>query len=178
MAEEDNKNLHETVGVVVVAKINDCINILYIKRRDDDKIEPSKLTVPGGHIEYKEAPEEAAKRELEEEIDLIVKIEDIKKIGSFDTEFRLNNGKIGKMHSNAFITYIGDYNLNNIKLEEGTSLVIKNFEEFKLLVQKSLGRDVLKEFTIPDVNLMRIYGNDIIKFIEGVKEQTKSKSNV
>lgn len=56
----------KAVGIILIDKGN----VLAEKRKATKKRFPGKLTLPAGHIEEGETPEEAARRELEEELGL------------------------------------------------------------------------------------------------------------
>lgn len=43
------------------------------KRKISDDIDPGKIMLPGGHIEPNESKEEALKREMKEELDIMIK---------------------------------------------------------------------------------------------------------
>lgn len=44
--------------------------VLAEKRKEERKIDPGKIVLPGGHVEKKESREQACRRELKEELDI------------------------------------------------------------------------------------------------------------
>jgi 8-oxo-dGTP diphosphatase len=62
-------------GVKVVIK-NDKGELLVLKRRDDDELDPGRWDFPGGGVERGEELRDTAKREVREETDLDIKPED------------------------------------------------------------------------------------------------------
>ncbi|MBU0457579.1 MAG: NUDIX domain-containing protein [Nanoarchaeota archaeon] len=60
--------------VVKAIIIDEKDNLLIVKRSENDKINPERITVPGGFINFGEKPKDAVKREVKEEINLDVEI--------------------------------------------------------------------------------------------------------
>jgi 8-oxo-dGTP pyrophosphatase MutT (NUDIX family) len=57
--------------------------VVYLKRNEEDDIEPGKWCLPSGHIERGEKYEEAAIRELYEETGINAEPEELKHLGTF-----------------------------------------------------------------------------------------------
>jgi 8-oxo-dGTP pyrophosphatase MutT (NUDIX family) len=66
----------------VVPIINE--GVLYLKRNDNDDIEPGKWCIPSGHVENGESYESAAKREFEEETGIKVDKDRLEYVSTFN----------------------------------------------------------------------------------------------
>lgn len=101
---EDGSNTHISIskddaheknichGISAVALINDKGQVLIAKRALNKKTEPGKFDLSGcGHIEYEETREEAAIRELYEEIGIKVTKDELIQIDTYLNKVRLND---------------------------------------------------------------------------------------
>ena len=147
-------SMEDLVGTFTLVKADNGFSFVYIKRRSDDDIEPSKLTVPGGHVRNGETASEAAKREVFEEtgINTFLKFEFV---GGF-------NAVMGKREYNvqAFFAYAAPAKLEP---EEGTEIELMPISEFEKFWLKSISRDAnLCEFTTADMEAIKRFGHIIL----------------
>ena len=82
------------------------------------RTEPNKWDLSGaGHIDIDETPEQAAVRELFEEIGIKVEIEELKLIDTFLHKTRLDNNTFINHFTYLFLVH-KDIDINNIKMQE------------------------------------------------------------
>ncbi|MGB9732765.1 MAG: NUDIX domain-containing protein [Candidatus Micrarchaeia archaeon] len=146
--------MEDLVGTFTLVKTGSGFSFVYIKRRSDDDIEPSKLTVPGGHVRNGETASEAAKREVFEEtgINNFLKFE-------FVEGFNLAMGAT-EYNILVFFAYAVPAKL---KPEKGTNIELIPLSEFEKLWLKSVSRDAnLCEFTSADIEAIKRFGHIIL----------------
>lgn len=101
----ENKLLHN--GIIIFI-INDKKQILLQKRSENRKFNPNKWESCGGHVHAKEKFEEAAKREIFEELNLKIELNNI---------FPLSYHEISNDNMHIFHFYYIKYNDNNLNLK-------------------------------------------------------------
>lgn len=79
--------MKKTLFVAAAALIDENDNVLMVKRANDNKRRPGEWEYPGGKVEEGETPEEALKREIKEEINIDINIEDIKPLTFFSHNY-------------------------------------------------------------------------------------------
>lgn len=112
--------------------------ILLLKRSPKEKFLPGYFEMPGGKVEFGEAPEVALKREIKEETKLSIKIlapfftfsytTDLNNIHTIDIQYLvkvtspLSNLKLNKEHDE--FAWAGLNELNNYKITDAMKLAI------------------------------------------------------
>ena len=105
-------------GISAIALINNNGRLLIQKRSSNKSTEPNKWDLSGaGHIDIDETPEQAAVRELFEEIGIKVEIEELKLIDTFLHKTRLDNNTFINHFTYLFLVH-KDIDINNIKMQE------------------------------------------------------------
>lgn len=97
---------------------------LIAQRKSDSKLEPNKWEFPGGKIEFKEEPKDCLKREIKEELNLEISVEDL-----LDVYSHIYN-KDGLEYHIVLITYLCKYISGEIKTIDCQDYSWINLEEF------------------------------------------------
>ena len=125
---------HREVGVIV---LNEKKEVLLEKRAASKKQAPNKWAICAGHIEAGDIPNNAIIREMQEEIGVTCKIDDLKFVGVFERNKNFKNGQ----KNNTFI-YIYLYKTNK-KIEDYT-VQIEELSEVKYFPMNELEEDLRK----------------------------------
>ncbi|MCL5433488.1 MAG: NUDIX hydrolase [Candidatus Marsarchaeota archaeon] len=181
-----NEQKQELVGIFCLyRKVNEMVNpgVFYLKRTNDDDIEPNKLTIPGGHIEKEEKPIDAIKREFKEEtgLDLNTRIIEFQSFNSFVLA-SVNNGQVAKIEVNIypFMTIIDNLEINKIVNEDGVHYVLINQNEFKNEFGdiENNEKKLKEKYTTADVDALKLYYKNISTELEKISVENGSKIEV
>lgn len=136
------------VGVLVIANSM----TLLIKRA----FQPSagKWSIPGGVVELGERVEDAARREVREEVGL--EIDNLKLLGVYDNVVRDNNGNV--RYHYVIIEYLAKAKSTNIK----PSIEVA---EYRWVTLEEIDK---LDTTVSLRELIRIYKNDIVNYMEKI----------
>jgi len=96
----------EFVGVILIDEQG---RIALQLREPDRELNPGRWSVFGGHIEKGEEPEQAAIREIKEELSVVLSPKKLKSLGRFERED----------HAYSIFLYPVSHELDNAKLNEG-----------------------------------------------------------
>lgn len=144
---------HRSIHILIVNK--DKTKTLFQKRCDQKKLYPNTWDIAvGGHISHGEAPLEAAKRELKEELGL-----DNNNYLLNELEIIKENLTIDNINSNEFIyTYIifSDIDINEIILQQ------EEVSEVKWINKEEMNNLITNKQVIPHIKTYKIL-NDILK---------------
>lgn len=123
--------LHEAVVIFI---INGKGEVLLGKRSKEEKLETDKWGLLAGHVDAYEPKEVTVQRELKEEINLDVRLEDIKRIGEKEINLEKHNA-----HLISFYYIKKDFDLSICKLKKDEITQIKWFkidDVIKLIKEK------------------------------------------
>lgn len=143
----DNNLLHNEVGIFI---INDKKEILLEKRSANKRFNPNKWGLCAGHVDAYETLEEAALREIKEEVGLDVSIEELIPYGEKEVTIK---------DSNSHITYFYYVKCNKkedefiIQEEELSKVKWFNIDEIIMMIKE--GKISFKENKIKSFESLR-----------------------
>ena len=114
--------------------INSKKELLCHKRADCKNIFPGKWDViVGGHLEAGEGYEDAALREVEEEIGIRFSEDDMIFLGKWKGEFRYNGSEIKEISKSFMIAYDGGIETMRMNIDEISELKFISIDELKTI---------------------------------------------
>lgn len=133
-------DLLETVDVVVGVLLNGN-KFLVERRRSDERVDPSIVCLPGGHVKISESRVEALKREMREELD--IKVKEIKFLCK--NFYVASNGE----RQNAYCYLITDYEENPVCKSAQEIFWEDNIENLSLEVDRKTIRKLRERMNAP-----------------------------
>ncbi len=130
--------------------------VVYLKRNDNDDIEPGKWCLPSGHVEKWETCEKAAIRELNEETGIKAEPNELEYLGTFNY---LLNGK----NFNVWLYFVekAELTLSDISIFAGEHSGKKCIKIDTLAKINNLRIDTEEKFTGIDMHIIANYIPDI-----------------
>jgi len=106
-------------AILVKASIIQKNNLILIaQRKKDSNIEPNKWEFPGGKIEFLEHPEDCLKREIKEELEIIISIDKLQTVNSHI--YSINKKKYHIILMAFLCNFVGGkLEILNVKIQNG-----------------------------------------------------------
>ncbi|MEM0154653.1 MAG: NUDIX hydrolase [Methanothrix sp.] len=164
----ENKNLVDVTFIAVVTGDG----IIYLKRNEDDDIEPGKWCLPSGHVESGEAYKSAAVRELYEETGIKANPKELEHIGTFPY---MLDGTMFRVW--LYFVEKGSLSLNDVVVFEEEHSDKKCIGIDTLAAMRTLRTDNGERFTAIDMHIIANYVPEVAARIKA-KENNSSMRNI